>query len=275
MQIKQLRTTIKKYLGPIFIGSIIILFLILGIFGINFGQWLADSILWFYDSYDAIGIYLGVFLISIFGNLTVIFPVPYVIALIVVSAVIGYPSVNPFLLGIIGGLGAGVGEVSAWLIGRGSQNVIQNSKRIENMKRYVDKGWAPLLIFIFAATPLPDDAFLIVLGLASYSIIKTLIYCFLGKFVLCFLSSALPIWFANTALGDFLFSLFGIDLQAAKTGIIPATTPLEIIQSSIIWAATIIIMFLVVYVDWSKVFEKVRRTKPHQDELPKLSNENH
>jgi len=266
MRLEKIKNTIRRYLGPIFIVIIILTFILLAILGINFGQWLADTIFWFYDSFGALGIYIGVFIISIFGNLTIIFPVPYIIALIVISAVIGFPGVNPVLLGIIGGLGASIGEISAWLIGRGSQNIIRNSEHIARMKTYVDKGWAPLLIFIFAATPLPDDAFLIVLGMASYSIIKTLVYCFIGKFILCFLSSALPIWFADTTIGDFLFSLFGIDLQAAKTGIIPAATPFDIIQSSIVWAATIIIMFLIVYVDWGKIIQKLGRKKTEQPE---------
>jgi membrane protein YqaA with SNARE-associated domain len=266
IKIKKIKDTIKRYLGPLFIGVIILLFIILALLGINFGQWLADTIFWFYDSFGPVGIYIGVFIISIFGNLTIIFPVPYIIALIVISAVIGYPGVNPILLGIIAGFGASIGEVSAWLIGRSSQNIMKDNENIKRMKGYVEKGWAPLLIFIFAATPLPDDAFLIVLGIASYSIIKTLVYCFIGKFVLCFLCSALPIWFADTALGDFLFSLFGIDLQAAKTGVIPATTPLEIIQSSLIWAATIIIMFLIVYVDWGKVLKKIKGNDTQKEE---------
>ncbi len=248
---------IKKYSGVIFIGSILVLFVVLALFNINFGQWLADTIMWFYRNYGVFGIYLGVFVISIFGNFTVIFPVPYVIALIVISAVIG--TVNPIMLGLFGALGASIGEVSAWLIGRGSQKMFGNSESIERMKRYVELGWAPVLIFIFAATPLPDDAFLIVLGITGYSIIKTLIFTFIGKFVLCFICSALPLWFADTAFGNFLFNLFGINLEAAKTGVIPPSSPLEILRSSLVWAATIIIMFLLVYVDWGKILKKKKK----------------
>jgi membrane protein DedA with SNARE-associated domain len=72
-----------------------------------------------------------VFIISIFGNFTIFFPVPYVIALIVISAVIGFPGVNPILLGLVGGLGASIGEVTAWLIGKGSQEMFSESDRIE------------------------------------------------------------------------------------------------------------------------------------------------
>jgi len=250
---------IKKYGGLIFISIILILFISLALFNINFGQWLANTVLWFYYQFGDLGIYIGVFAISIFGNFTIIFPVPYTIALIVISAVI--PGVNPIFLGIVGGLGASIGEVTAWLIGRGSKGIIGDSENIERMKNYVDKGWAPLLIFIFAATPLPDDAFLIVLGIAQYSIVKTLIYCFIGKFVLCFLCSALPIWLAQTSIGTFLFSLFGIDLEAAQLGIIPPSTPLDILQNSLIWAATIIILFLLVYIDWGKFINRFRKNK--------------
>jgi len=247
---------IKKYGGIIFISGILILFFLLALLNINFGQWLANTVIWFYGDFGDFGIYLGVFLISIFGNFTIVFPVPYTIALIVISAVI--PTVNPILLGIVGGLGASIGETTAWLIGRGSKNILGDSESVERMKRYVEKGWAPVLIFIFAATPLPDDAFLIVLGIAQYSIFKALIYCFMGKFVLCFLCSALPIWLADTAFGEFLFNLFGIDLDAAMLGIIPESTPLEILLSSLLWAISIIILFLLVYIDWSKLIKKLR-----------------
>lgn len=232
--------------------------------GINFGQWLANLVFDFYKLSGEIGVYFGVFIISIFGNFTIIFPVPYVIALIVVSAVIGFPGVNPIIIGLVGGLGASIGEVTAWLIGRGSQNVLKDNEKMNRMKSYVEKGWAPVLIFIFAATPLPDDAFLIVLGLASYSILKTLVFCFIGKFVLCFLCSALPIWLAGTQLGNFLFRLFGIKLAAAESGIIPASTPLEIITSSITWSATILIIFLLVYVDWGKLLNKLSKSNKNE-----------
>ncbi|MFX1317455.1 MAG: VTT domain-containing protein [Promethearchaeota archaeon] len=251
---EETKSFFKKYGGLLVIIGILLLFIFLALANINFGQWLADTIIWFDNEFGDVGIYIGVFIISIFGNFTVIFPVPYVIALIVVSAVV--PGVNPILLGLIGGLGASIGETTAWLIGRGSQKMIGDSESIERMKGYIEKGWAPLLIFIFAATPLPDDAFLIVLGIVEYSIVKALIYTFIGKFVLCFLCSALPIWFADTTLGNFLFNLFGIDLEAAQTGTVPASTPLDILTSSLVWAAVIIIMFLLVYIDWGKILKR-------------------
>ncbi len=250
------KTFIQRFGGIILIIALILFFIIMAVSGINFGQWLANTVLWFYNEYGDWGIYLGIFIISMFGNFTVIFPVPYTVALIVISIVI--PGVNPFFLGLVGGAGAGIGEVSAWLIGRGSQEILKNSEKTERMKGYIDRGWAPLLIFIFAATPLPDDAFLIVLGLAQYSLWKTLTWCFLGKFVLCFFTSAIPIWLVGTPVGDLALNLYGINLEAAAAGIIPQSTIVEIIRSTIMWAGTIIIVFLLVYVDWGKLVEKLK-----------------
>lgn len=247
---------LKKNIVIISIALIIALFVILAFLGVNFGQWLANVVFTYYEEFGDFGIYLGIFLISIIGNITIIFPVPYVVALIVVSAII--PGVNPVFIGIMGALGASIGEISAWLIGRGGQEAIGHSNNIERMKSYVEKGWAPILIFIFAATPLPDDAFLIVLGIAGYGILKTLFFCFLGKFVLCFLCSALPLWFADTQIGDFLFGIFGIDLEAARSGIVPPSTVEDIILSSIMWSVTIIVLLLIVYVDWGSLLKKIK-----------------
>jgi membrane protein YqaA with SNARE-associated domain len=260
---------LKKNIVIISIALIIALFVILAFLGVNFGQWLANVVFTYYEEFGDFGIYLGIFLISIFGNITIIFPVPYVVALIVVSAII--PGVNPIFIGIMGALGASIGEISAWLIGRGGQEAIGHSNNIERMKSYVEKGWAPILIFIFAATPLPDDAFLIVLGIAGYGILKALFFCFLGKFVLCFLCSALPLWFADTQIGDFFFGIFGIDLEAARSGIVPPSTPEDIILSSIMWSVTIVVLLLIVYVDWGsllkkiKIFEKKKEKKKNQE----------
>jgi membrane protein YqaA with SNARE-associated domain len=263
IKIEEKESFLKKYSAVIFIAFIVAALIYLAVSGINFGQWLANTAMWFYNEFGYWGIYLGVFFISIFGNFTVIFPVPYTIALIVISIIV--PGVNPFLLGLMGGLGAGIGEVSAWLIGRGAEEMLKDSQNIQRMKTYVDNGWAPFLIFIFAATPLPDDAFLIVLGLAQYSIVKTLVFCFLGKFVLCFVSSAVPLWLADTFIGQTMLDLYGINLEAARKGVIPASTPGDMIQSTITWIVTLVSVFLLVYVDWGKIIEKFRKEEKKID----------
>ncbi len=249
----KIKDFLEKYSAIIIITSIILFFIIIALIGINIGQWLADTVIYFYDTYGEWGIYLGLFFISIFGNVTIVFPVPYLIAIVVISAIL---PVNPILLGFVAGIGACIGETLSWIIGNRSKKLIKNNEKFERMKKYIERGWAPLLIIFFAATPLPDDAFLIVLGIMNYSLIKTIIFCFIGKFILCFLCSTLPIWLANTPLGEFLFNLIGIDLEAAKTGIVTQSTPIDLLISSFTWISIILVIFLIIYIDWNKILRK-------------------
>ena len=261
---------LAKWGGLLFLLIMIAAIVVLALLRISFGQWLADLVIKFNNDYGKWGIYLGVAIISIFANFTVIFPVPYVVALIVVGAFI--PGVNPILVGLAAGAGAGLGEVSAWLIGRGGQEFIK-SEKTERMKKYIDRGWAPVLIFIFAATPLPDDAFLIVLGYAGYSIWKTLFWCFLGKFVLCTFTTAIPVWIQNSTvfpgLAPFLYRIFGINYEDALAGHVSDTPPTwqDILISTGVWIGIIIITFVLISIDWDKVFHRVKETRnkhPHR-----------
>jgi membrane protein YqaA with SNARE-associated domain len=125
--------------------------------------------------------YLGAFFISIFGNFTVFFPVPYVITIYAFGA-----TLNPLLLGISCGLGATIGEFSAYMIGRGGRRVIDEryGEKLETAKRLV-QSYGMTVIFLFAALPLPDDLILIPLGMLRYNLRKAIIAMFLGKLVMC------------------------------------------------------------------------------------------
>jgi hypothetical protein len=54
------KTFLRKYGGLLFISGIIVLFIVLALANINFGQWLADTIMWFYEEFGDVGIYIGV-----------------------------------------------------------------------------------------------------------------------------------------------------------------------------------------------------------------------
>jgi len=132
---------------------------------------------------NPVSAYFGAFIISIFGNFTVFLPVPYALAIFVLG---GQPFIEPLLLAVICGVGAGIGEISAYLIGRGGRNIIEKkySKRLNSMKALVDRYglWA---VFLFAASPLPDDTLLIPLGVLKYNLWKALLAAIAGKIVLC------------------------------------------------------------------------------------------
>ena len=125
--------------------------------------------------------YAGAFLISIFGNFTIFFPVPFTITIYAFGA-----TLDPLLLGVVCGLGSTIGEFTAYLVGRGGRELIDEryGRRLEGAKMLVQR-YGMLVIFLFAALPLPDDLILIPLGMLKYSLRKALAAAFLGKVVMC------------------------------------------------------------------------------------------
>jgi membrane protein YqaA with SNARE-associated domain len=124
--------------------------------------------------------YAGAFLISIFGNFTIFFPVPFTITVYAFGA-----TLNPLLLGLVCGIGSTVGEFSAYLIGMGGRKVIEGryEERLESAKRLIQR-YGATIIFLFALLPLPDDVILIPLGVLRYDLKKALGAMFLGKTIM-------------------------------------------------------------------------------------------
>jgi membrane protein YqaA with SNARE-associated domain len=125
--------------------------------------------------------YAGAFLISIFGNFTIFFPVPFTITIYAFGA-----TLNPLLLGLTCGLGSTIGEFSAYLVGMGGRKVIEGryGERLENAKLLIER-YGMAIIFLFALLPLPDDVILIPLGMMRYDLKKALVAAFLGKVAMC------------------------------------------------------------------------------------------
>ena len=79
-------TADKERLGSIiFILLFVVLIVVLAALDKNMGEIMENIVGWFEGKVGIWGIYLGVFVISIFGNFTVIFPVPYTLALVTVA----------------------------------------------------------------------------------------------------------------------------------------------------------------------------------------------
>ena len=128
---------------------------------------------WFARTYG----YLGAFLVSIFGTLTIVFPIPYTVTIYILGSML-----NPILLGLVCGAGSVIGEMSAYLVGLGGKKLLEKryGERLDAAKRLFERFGA-LIIFLFALLPLPDDLILIPLGMMGYSLKTVLIACFLGK----------------------------------------------------------------------------------------------
>ena len=74
--------------------------------------------------------YLGIFIISFIGSVSVIFPIPYTLVIFGLGSVL-----DPVLVAIIGGLGAALGEFSGYAVG-----YYGNSKISEKNRKKMDVG---------------------------------------------------------------------------------------------------------------------------------------
>lgn len=181
--------------------------------------------------------YLGAFVISLFGNFTIFFPVPFTLTIYAFGS-----TLNPLYLGMVCGIGSTIGEFSAYLIGRGGRRVLDEKyeKRLETVKLLIQE-YGVFVIFIFAVLPLPDDLILIPLGILRYDIRKAMFSMFVGKTVMCTL-----IAYGGRYSYEFVREVF------ASGGIIGGFASV-ILLGLIIWA--------MLRFDWSRLIEKDLGTK--------------
>lgn len=120
--------------------------------------------------------YLGIFLISILGNATIILPVP-----VILTAFIGGGIFNPLLVGIITSLGAGIGELTGYLAGASGKEMINKNVKLEKVEKWMKK-YGLWVIFVLAAIPNPFfDLAGIVAGGTKIPVWKFLLIVWLGK----------------------------------------------------------------------------------------------
>ena len=125
------------------------------------------------------------FWVCVIGNLHP-FPTPYTWVVCYSSQPFMINIFIPLIVSFIASLGCLAGELIGYIIGRGSAEIISET-RTENLKKLQQylvnhPKLAPLLIFIFGLTPLSDDILIVPLGLIRYSVKKTIFFCWLGKF---------------------------------------------------------------------------------------------
>ena len=120
--------------------------------------------------------YLGIFLISVLGNATIIIPAP-----VILTAFVGGSIFNPFLVGVITALGATIGELTGYLAGTGGKVFIKESEKYRKLRGWIEKRGF-LTIFVLAAIPNPFfDLAGIASGITGYPLAKFLLATFLGK----------------------------------------------------------------------------------------------
>jgi len=132
--------------------------------------------------------YAGIFIINLLGSATILFPAPAFI-----SAIVGGAIFNPLMVGIAAGTGAAIGETTGYFVGHTGQVVINNKKRYEKVKKWIEKHGG-ISIFFLALIPNPlFDIAGIASGMMGLPYYQFLTYTILGKtlryILVAFLSS--------------------------------------------------------------------------------------
>lgn len=178
--------------------------------------------------------YLGVFLISLIGTMSIIIPIPYTLVILG----LGVAGWDPLMLAVAGGLGSAAGEAAGYLLGYYGRRIIskERQRKMDYLLKILGK-YTPAALFIFALTPLPDDLLFIPLGILRYNFLKAFIPSFLGKLLMCYILAAFGNVYWNTL--SFLFGDTGSWIGAAATGIL-----------------LVLAIYAMYKIDWEKVFDK-------------------
>ena len=122
--------------------------------------------------------YAGVFLLVLLASATIVLPSP---ALGV--ALLAGKTLDPWLVGLLSGTAAGLGEITGYLVGRGGSELALRSRHYLRVERWVAR-WGTLTIFILAAVPSPAmDLAGIAAGALRMPLPRFLAACLAGKIV--------------------------------------------------------------------------------------------
>jgi membrane protein YqaA with SNARE-associated domain len=130
--------------------------------------------------------YLGAFLVSLIGNATIILPVPapLILASLAGSLYAEGGPVSAVMVGLVGGGGAAIGELTGYMAGYGGRPVVERSKLYSRLVGWVE-NWGAIAIFIFSLVPFfPFDLAGIAAGALRLPLWKFLLVCWLGRTIL-------------------------------------------------------------------------------------------
>ena len=120
--------------------------------------------------------YLGAFLISLIFNATVILPVGSVLVISTLGAVL--PSAT--IVGLAGGTGAAIGEITGYMAGYSGRGIAEKSRVYRQVEGWVRRWGAPT-IFIFSLLPFVFDLAAIAAGVLRFPFWKFFLLCWLGR----------------------------------------------------------------------------------------------
>ena len=93
--------------------------------------------------------YGALFVLTLLSSATIVLPSPALAAALIASR-----TLDPLLVGLIGGLAAGIGESTGYLAGRSGSELLRGRPLGQRVEGWV-RRWGVLTVFVLAAIPLP------------------------------------------------------------------------------------------------------------------------
>ena len=140
--------------------------------------------------------YLGAFLISLIFNATVILPVGSVLVISALGAVL--PSAT--IVGLAGGTGAAIGEITGYMAGYSGRGIAEKSRVYRQVEGWVRRWGAPT-IFIFSLLPFVFDLVGLVAGAVGAGLVAGIVAALAGTVVAAVGGEAVGPGLAKAAAG--------------------------------------------------------------------------
>ena len=122
--------------------------------------------------------YPAVFLVGLVSNATVVLPVPG----LAVSSVMG-GVLNPWIVGLVGGLGQALGELTGYMAGYSGQTLVDGNPTYNRLTRWMQR-YGTWTIFVLALIPNPVfDLGGMAAGTLRFPLLKFLVSCTAGKVI--------------------------------------------------------------------------------------------
>ncbi len=179
--------------------------------------------------------YFGIFVISLLGSVVPFVPMPYLVVVVLLSQ-----SQDPLLLGLAAGAGGALGKLTSYFLGRfGYLAAGSETKGNLDALHSVLARYGALGVFVFAVTPLPDDVYVIPMGIVRLPFWRFLAANLAGKVVL-----SVAVAYFGRAYFATMNSLLGDSLVVMVAAA----------------ALTVVLSLLIMRADWVSAIE-IARTK--------------
>ena len=133
--------------------------------------------------------YLAPFLISLTLNASVILPAGNILMISAFGAIL--PSAT--LVGLVGGAGAAIGEITGYMAGYSGRGIVGNVKLYARLEYWVRK-WGFIAIFVLSIVPFVFDLAGIAAGVLRFPFWKFILACWLGRTILYIIAAFAGVW---------------------------------------------------------------------------------